>query len=49
MQWMMLQELRDELEQTRTAWEAWDLDGVLADGQLLVMGQDAHRHQIRSR
>ena len=28
--WMALRELRDELEQTRPAWEAVDLDGVLS-------------------
>ena len=46
MQWMTLQELRDEFERTRPAWEAMDLDGVLANGQLLVLSQDAHRHQM---
>jgi hypothetical protein len=44
--WMTLQELRDELERTRPAWEAMDLDGVHADGQLPALGQDAHRHQV---
>jgi hypothetical protein len=37
-QWMTLQELRDELELTPTAWEALDLDGVLAGGQLPELG-----------
>jgi hypothetical protein len=44
-QWMTLQELRDELELTRPAWEATDLDGFLADGQLPPLSQVAHRHQ----
>ncbi|HZY00231.1 MAG TPA: hypothetical protein VFE92_12215 [Dermatophilaceae bacterium] len=44
-QWMTLHELRDELERTRPAWGAMDVDGVLASGQLLVLGQDAHRRQ----
>jgi hypothetical protein len=48
-QWMTLQELRDELERTRSAWEAGlDVDGVLMDGQLPRLGQDAHRHQLAS-
>ena len=42
---MTLHELRDELERTRPAWGAMDVDGVLASGQLLVLGQDAHRRQ----
>ena len=47
-QWMTLQELRDELERTRPAWEAelGDLDDVLTDGELPALGEDAHRHQI---
>jgi len=45
--WMTLQELRDELDRTRPAWEAEvaDLDGVLADGELSALSKDAHRHQ----
>ena len=45
---MTLQELRDELERTRPAWEAEgaDLDDVLADGVLAVLSEDAHRHQM---
>ena len=43
---MKLQELRVALERTRPAWEAMDLDVVLADGQLSVMDEDAHRHQV---
>ena len=45
-QWLTLQELRDELERTRPAWEALDLDVVLADGQLPELSQDTHRHQV---
>ena len=45
-QWMTLQELRDELERTRPAWGAMDVDGVLANGQLPVSDEDAHRHQL---
>ena len=45
-QWMTLQELRDELDLTRPIWEAVDLDGFLADGQLPVLSEDAHRHQL---
>jgi len=45
-QWMTLQELRDELDRTRPAWEALDLDGVLADGELAALSEDAHRHQM---
>ena len=45
-QWMTLQELRDELDRTRPIWEAVDLDGFLADGQLPVLSEDAHRHQL---
>ena len=44
--WMTLQELRDELERTRQAWETTDLDGVLASGQLPVLSMDTHRHQV---
>ena len=44
-QWMTVQELRDELERTRLAWETMDVDGVLADGHLPVLGQDVDRHQ----
>jgi hypothetical protein len=45
-QWVTLQELRDELDRTRPAWETTDLDGFLADAQLPVLGEDAHRHQL---
>ena len=43
---MTLPKLRDELERTRPAWEATDVDGFLADGQLPALSQDAHRHQL---
>ena len=45
-QWMTLQELRDELDRTRPIWEAVDLDRFLADGQLLALSKDAHRHEV---
>ena len=43
---MTVPELRDELERRRQAWETTDLEGVLADGQLPPLSQDAHRHQV---
>jgi len=43
---MTLQELRDELEGTLPAWDAMDLDRVLAVGQLPELSEDAHRHQM---
>jgi hypothetical protein len=47
-QWLTLQELRDELDRTRPAWEARlaDLDGALAGDQLPALGEDAHSHQL---
>jgi len=45
-QWMTLQELRDELDRTRPAWDAMDLDRVLAGSELAAMSEDAHRHQM---
>ena len=42
---MTLQELRDELDRT-SPWEAMDLDGVHASGQLPALAEDAHRHQL---
>ena len=45
-QWMTLPELCDELERTRPAWEATDLDRFLADGQLPVRDEDARRNQL---
>jgi hypothetical protein len=45
-QWMTLQELRDELHRTQAAWEAkLDPNGVLTGGLLPELSQDAHRHQ----
>jgi hypothetical protein len=45
--WMTLQELRDELDRTRPAWdELADLDDVLQDGELPVLGEDARRHEL---
>jgi len=46
--WMTLQELRDELDLTRPAWEieVSDLEGTLAKVQLQALGTDAHRHQL---
>ena len=38
--------LRDKLARTRPAWEAVDVDGVLADGQLPAFSKDALRHQV---
>lgn len=45
---MTLQELRDDLERTRPAWEAEvaDLDRVLADGELSALSEDAQHHQM---
>jgi len=45
-QWMTLPELRDELERTCPAYEATELDLVLAQGQLPAVSHDAHRHQV---
>ncbi|HEY5179587.1 MAG TPA: hypothetical protein VIJ07_07415 [Dermatophilaceae bacterium] len=45
-QWMTLQELRDELDRTRPAWdELADLDDVLQDGELTALSEDARRHE----
>jgi len=43
---MTLQELRDELERARPAWEAEvaDLDGVPVVGHLPALNEYAHRH-----
>jgi hypothetical protein len=45
---MTLQELRDELDQTRPAWEAevGDLVGVLTDTQRPALGKESRRHQV---
>jgi hypothetical protein len=48
-QWMTLQEPREELDRTRPAWDAMDLDGGLADGQLPALSQDAHAPGGRER
>jgi hypothetical protein len=45
-QWLTLAELRDELERTRPAWAALDLDGVPAHGHLPVLSMDTHCHQV---
>jgi hypothetical protein len=45
-QWMTLQELRDDLYRTQAAWEAeLDSNGVLTGEPLPALSQDAHRHQ----
>ena len=47
MQWMTLQELRDELNRTRPAWdELADLDDVLEDGELPAVSEDARCHEL---
>jgi hypothetical protein len=43
---MTLLELRVELDRTSPAWEAMNLDGVHALGQLPALARDAHRHQV---
>ena len=45
---MTLQELRDDLEGTRPAWDAEVavLNDVLADGEHAALIEDAHRHQM---
>jgi hypothetical protein len=43
---MTLQEFRDELDWTRPAWDAANLDGVLAGGQPPALGERASRHQL---
>jgi hypothetical protein len=37
---------RDELHRTDQAWDALDLDRVLAVGKLSALSEDAHRHQM---
>ena len=45
-QWMTLQELRDELDRTRRAWdELADLADVLDDGELPALSKDARPHE----
>ena len=43
---MTLQELREELERTRPAWDAMDSDDAVAEGKLSVLSKDAQRHQM---
>ena len=46
-QWMTLQELRDELDRTRPARdELANLDEAPKDGVLPALSQDARRHQL---
>jgi hypothetical protein len=46
LQWMTLQELRDELHRTQAAWEAeLDPNSFLSREPLPMLSQDAHRHQ----
>jgi Tfp pilus assembly protein PilO len=46
-QWMTLQELRDELDRTRPAWdELAHLDDVPKDGELPALSEDARRHEL---
>ena len=46
-QWMTLQELRDELGRTRPAWDGLaDLDDVPEDGELPALSEDARRHEL---
>jgi len=46
-QWMTLQELRDELDRTRPAWdELADLDDVFQDGELPALSEDVRRHEL---
>jgi len=47
MQSKTLQDLRDELDRTRPAWEELaDLDDVLENSQLPALVEDARRHQL---
>ena len=41
-----LQELRDELDWARPAWDAANLDGVLVGGQPPALGERASRHHL---
>jgi hypothetical protein len=46
-QWMTLQELRDEHDRTRSSWdELADLDNVLEDGELPALSEGARLHQL---
>jgi hypothetical protein len=46
--WMTLQEVREELDRTRAAWEAQvgDLEGAPAGDQLPALGENAGRHRL---
>jgi len=47
MHWMTLQELCDELDRTRPAWdELADLDDVLEGAELPALCKDACRHDL---
>ena len=44
---MTLQELRDELDRTRPAWdELADLDDVLEDGELPALSEGTRLHEL---
>jgi hypothetical protein len=44
---MTLQELRDELDRTRPAWdELAELDDVLEDGELPALSEGARLHEL---
>ena len=47
-QWMTLQELRDELERTRPAWDAEfaDLNDLLAGGEHGALSENAQPSQV---
>ena len=46
-EWMTLQELRDELDRTRPARaQLADLDDVLKDGQVPALIEEARRYQL---
>ena len=46
-QWMTLQELRDELDRARPSRdEPADLDNVPQDGELPALSEDARRHEL---
>jgi hypothetical protein len=37
---------KDQTTKFTIVWETVDLDGFLADGQLPLVSQDTHRHQV---
>jgi hypothetical protein len=45
-QWLTLQEIRNELARTLSTWESVDLDEVLTGGPLPVLGQAVQSHQL---